>query len=99
MDYDPHQIDDQSMLIEPRPEPGQDGVHGLLQGRRMFIEPEGFSDVRARGGSEHRLRSGDIAQKWQPLGVGAMEGDPMSVPPKLANPLPKLDDDEILESE
>ncbi len=75
LDYDPFAIDSQNDLIEARSEPGQDGVHGLLQGRRMSIEPEGFSDTRARGGSEHRLRSGEKAQKWQPLGVGAMEGE------------------------
>jgi hypothetical protein len=39
----------------------------------MTIEPEGFSDTHARGGSEHRLRSGDLSKKWQPLGVGALE--------------------------
>ncbi len=39
----------------------------------MFIEPAGFAETRARGGVEHRLRSGEIAQKWQPLGVGAIE--------------------------
>ena len=39
----------------------------------MSIEPEGFGDTHARGGIEHRLRNGDIAQKWQPLGVGSVE--------------------------
>jgi hypothetical protein len=45
----------------------------LLEGDKMTIEPEGFSDTHSRGGSEHRLRSGEIAKKWQPLGVGALE--------------------------
>ena len=49
------------------------GVLGLLEGQRMTIEPEGFDDTHARGGAEHRLRAGDIAQKWQPLGVGSIE--------------------------
>ena len=75
-DYDPREIEEQEALIEPRPEPGQTGVLGLLQGERMFIEPEGFDEVHARGGSEHRLRSGELKQKWQPLGVGAMEHEP-----------------------
>jgi lysine 2,3-aminomutase len=74
-DYDPLEIREQEALVEPRPEPGQEGIHGLLQGQRMFIEPEGFAGVHARGGAEHRLRSGDIAGKWQPLGIGAMEGE------------------------
>ena len=74
-DYDPTEINTQEALIEPRPEPGQDGIYGLLEGRRMFIEPEGFADVHTRGGSEHRLRSGEVANKWQPLGIGAMEGE------------------------
>ena len=39
----------------------------------MYIAPEGFEDTRARGGAEHRLRSGEIAQKWNPLGVGTIE--------------------------
>ena len=74
LDYDPGAIKDQEALIEPRPEPGQEGIYGLLQGQRMVIEPEGFSNVHARGGGEHRLRSGEIAKKWQPLGIGAIEG-------------------------
>jgi len=85
LDYDPHAVDAQSALIAPRPEPGQEGIHGLLQGDRMYIEPEGFDTVRARGGSEHRLRSGEIAKKWQPLGVGALEGEKEEQPPKLTS--------------
>ena len=77
-DYDPDEIRTQEALIEPRPEPGQDGIYGLLEGRRMSIEPQGFADVHARGGAEHRLRSGDLSQKWQPLGIGALESDQLS---------------------
>lgn len=73
LDYDPTIIEQQESLIEPRPEPGQDGIHGLLRERRMFIAPSGFDDIRARGGAEHRLRSGDLSQKWNPMGVGAIE--------------------------
>ena len=76
--YDPQEISDQEALMEPRPEPGQEGVYALLQGKRMFIEPEGFSTVHARGGAEHRLRSGDLTKKWQPLGIGALEGKQIS---------------------
>ena len=73
--YDPQEVSDLESLIEPRPEPGQEGIHGLLQGRRMSIEPEGFSAIHARGGAEHRLRSGELNKKWQPLGIGALEGE------------------------
>jgi lysine 2,3-aminomutase len=73
-DYDPEAIHDQEALIEPRPEPGQEGIYALLEGEKMSIEPEGFDKVHSRGGGEHRLRSGEIAKKWQPLGIGAMEG-------------------------
>ncbi len=72
-DYDPHAIKAQEALIAPRPEPGQEGIMALLDGQKMFIEPQGFDEVRARGGAEHRLRSGEIKQKWQPLGVGSIE--------------------------
>jgi lysine 2,3-aminomutase len=41
----------------------------------MSIEPEGFDEIHARGGNEHRLRSGAVQKKWQPLGVGAIEID------------------------
>ncbi len=80
LDYDPDLIKHQESLIAPRPEPGQEGIHSLLEGRRMFIEPEGFSDVHARGGAEHRLRSGDLGHKWQPLGVGSIQPEPERLP-------------------
>ncbi|GAB4279758.1 MAG: KamA family radical SAM protein [Candidatus Promineifilaceae bacterium] len=73
LEYDPNDIKPQESLIEPRPEPGQEGVLALLEGKKMFIEPEGFEDIHARGGAEHRLRSGKLQKKWQPLGVGSVE--------------------------
>ncbi len=82
-DYDPREIEHLEAQVERRPEPGQEGILGLLQGQRMFIEPEGFEQIHARGGAEHRLRSGELAQKWQPLGVGAIEHGPPS-PPQLS---------------
>jgi hypothetical protein len=55
-----------------RPEPGQSGVLGLLEGERMWIEPKGFEDVHARGNTEaHRLQD---PSKWVPFGVGAIDG-------------------------
>ena len=56
----------------PRPEPGQSGVLGLLEGERLWIEPRGFDEIHARGNSEaHRLQD---PHKWVPYGVGAIEG-------------------------
>jgi lysine 2,3-aminomutase len=64
-----------------RPEPGQSGVHGLLQGDRMWIEPEGFEQVHARGNLEaHRLQQ---PGKWTPYGVGAIEGEKRSTLPVI----------------
>lgn len=74
-DYDPDEIKVQEARIEPRPEPGQEGIYGLLEGQRMTIEPQGFSEVHSRGGAEHRLRSGEVSRKWQPLGIGALEAE------------------------
>src|SRR5438128_4390980 len=55
-----------------RPEPGQSGVLGLLEGERMWIEPKGFSEIHTRGATEtHRLQD---PAKWVPFGVGAIEG-------------------------
>jgi lysine 2,3-aminomutase len=57
-------------LGEKRPEPGQGGVHALLDGDQMFIKPEGFDVVHDRQGMQHRLKD---AAKWKPLGIGAGE--------------------------
>jgi lysine 2,3-aminomutase len=56
-----------------RPEPGQAGVHGLLQGEEMFIKPEGFDEIHDRSGIQHRLKD---EKKWIPLGIGAGEETP-----------------------
>ena len=53
---------------EKRPEPGQTGIHGLLEGDQMFIKPEGFDETHDRHGIQHRLKDD---KKWQPLGIGA----------------------------
>ncbi|HSF82725.1 MAG TPA: lysine 2,3-aminomutase [Anaerolineales bacterium] len=55
---------------EKRPEQGQAGVSGLLEGEQMFIKPEGFDDLHDRGGIQHRLKD---ARKWIPLGIGPGE--------------------------
>lgn len=55
-----------------RPEPGQSGVFGLLEGDQMFIKPEGFDQLHDRGGLQHRLKDD---KKWLPLGIGSGERD------------------------
>ncbi|GAB4525603.1 MAG: KamA family radical SAM protein [Anaerolineales bacterium] len=64
-DYTPEKA--ARFLGEPRPEPGQAGVLGLLEGQDMFIKPEGFDQLHERGGIQHRLKS---EEKWKPLGIG-----------------------------
>jgi lysine 2,3-aminomutase len=54
-----------------RPEPGQTGVLGLLDGEQLFIKPEGFDEMHDRSGIQHRLKD---PKKWKPLGIGP--GDP-----------------------
>jgi lysine 2,3-aminomutase len=55
-----------------RPEPGQSGVSGLLDGENFFIKPEGFDSIHERGGFQHRLKDD---RKWVPLGIGTGEED------------------------
>jgi lysine 2,3-aminomutase len=56
-----------------RPEPGQTGITGLLDGEQMFIKPEGFDHIHERDGVQHRLKD---ARKWIPLGIGPGEAPP-----------------------
>ncbi len=51
-----------------RLEPGQNGITGMLDGKQMFIKPEGFDDLHNRGSGMHRLRAD--SHKWDPLGIG-----------------------------
>ena len=59
-------------LGEKRPEPGQGGIHALLDGEQMFIKPEGFDEMHDRHGMQHRLKD---EAKWKPLGIGAGDAD------------------------
>lgn len=59
--------EDSASFDQKRPEPGQEGLTALLDGDQMFIKPEGFDQLRERGGLQHRLREGG---KWLPLGIG-----------------------------
>jgi lysine-2,3-aminomutase-like protein len=72
LQYQPHDKATCASCQAPRPEPGQSGIHGLLQGDRMWIEPRGFEEIHTRGSQDqHRLKD---AAKWVPYGVGAIEG-------------------------
>jgi len=55
-----------------RPEPGQSGLTGLLDGEEMFVKPQGFDEVHDRGGTQHRLKD---ESKWKPLGIGSGDND------------------------
>lgn len=71
-EYDPHDKAACTYCANPRPEPGQSGVLGLLEGERMWIEPKGFTEIHTRGNeAAHRLQD---PSKWVPFGVGAIEG-------------------------
>jgi lysine 2,3-aminomutase len=72
LDYQPHDRGTCAYCRSERSEAGQSGVHGLLQGDAMWIEPAGFREIHARGNLEsHRLQS---PERWVPYGVGAIEG-------------------------
>ena len=68
IEYTPHDAKTCPYCRSKRPEPGQEGLTGLLDGEGMFIKPMGFDEIHARGGGLHRLRNDPT--KWQPLGIG-----------------------------
>ncbi len=71
-EYKPHDTANCQYCANPRPEPGQEGITGLLDGKKMWIEPAGFALAHERGNTEaHRLSD---PSKWVPYGVGAIEG-------------------------
>ena len=55
-----------------RPEPGQSGILGLLEGEDLTIKPEGFEEIHERLGIQHRLKD---ERKWIPLGIGPGKKD------------------------
>jgi lysine 2,3-aminomutase len=81
VDYVPHDRRACSYCRNQRSEPGQSGVHGLLQGDAMWIEPTGHAEIHTRGNTEaHRLQS---PEKWVPYGVGPVEGQVAPAQAKL----------------
>ena len=47
--YTPHDRATCRWCQNPRPEPGQEGITALLDGKKMWIEPAGFVETHARG--------------------------------------------------
>jgi lysine 2,3-aminomutase len=81
LEYKSHDKANCQACQNARPEPGQSGVLGLLEGERMWIEPTNFAEVHARGNDQpHRLQRPD---KWTPYGVGAIEGKARQTLPVL----------------
>jgi lysine 2,3-aminomutase len=72
LEYKTHDPRACSYCQNKRPEPGQTGLTGLLDGEQMFIKPAAFDEVHDRGGVQHRLKDG---RKWVPLGIGPGEAD------------------------
>jgi len=68
LDYQPHDPEACLFCRLQRPEAGQSGVFGLLDGQQMDIRPQGFDRLHTRGGGAHRLRNDE--NKWKPLGIG-----------------------------
>jgi lysine 2,3-aminomutase len=72
-DYKAHDPKTCKYCQNKRPEPGQAGLTGLLDGEEMFIKPLGFDEIHDRHGMQHRLKD---EKKWQPLGIGSGESTP-----------------------
>ena len=68
LDYQPHDPASCPYCRNQRPESGQSGVFGLLDGQYLEIKPQGFDRLHMRGGDVHRLRQD--SGKWKPLGIG-----------------------------
>ena len=69
-EYKPHDPKTCKACQNKRPEVGQTGLTGLLDGDQMFIKPENFDHLHERDGIQHRLKD---ANKWKPLGIGSSE--------------------------
>ena len=50
--YQPHDSTTCVFCKDKRPEPGQTGVFGLLEGERLLIKPDGFDAVHSREDAE-----------------------------------------------
>ncbi len=68
LEYTPIQTSLVAPFKDETLEPGQSGVFGLLEGKDMFLKPEGFDQLHQRGTGIHRLR--EDSEKWVPRGIG-----------------------------
>jgi lysine 2,3-aminomutase len=68
LEYKAHDPKTCAACQNKRPEVGQVGLTGLLDGEQMFIKPEGFDHLHNRNGIQHRLK---LDSKWKPLGIGS----------------------------
>ncbi|NPV87447.1 MAG: lysine 2,3-aminomutase [Anaerolineae bacterium] len=59
LDYQAHDPSRCTYCRSKRPEAGQTGISGLLQGESKTIKPEHFDLLHSRGGAAHRLRPGE----------------------------------------
>jgi lysine 2,3-aminomutase len=66
-DYDPGGIQAWETKVEKRPEPGQEGILALLEGKQLDIKPEGFDLIHQRDGLQHRLNQDE--SKWTPYHI------------------------------
>jgi lysine 2,3-aminomutase len=71
LEYKAHDPSTCSYCQNKRPEPGQTGLTGLMDGESMFIKPGGFDEIHDRHGIQHRLKD---EHKWKPLGIGDGSG-------------------------
>ena len=69
-DYQPHDQANCQYCQNPRPEPGQEGISGLLDGKRMWIEPAGFA-----AGPRPRRRGDAPPQGPGQVGAAGRRGD------------------------
>ena len=54
-DYDPEAIKAWEAKVERRPEPNQEGILALLEGKQLDLKPEGFDQTHRRNGIQYRL--------------------------------------------
>lgn len=74
--YTSHETDSCVQCQARNPVPGQEGVHGLLEGQALFIKPDGFDALHERESRAHRLRLDP--SMWTPRGIGGQIGTPIA---------------------
>ena len=79
LQYEQHDKSTCASCQQPRPEPGQGGIHGLLQGDRWIERAVEGSTV----GAPRSSIGSRTSAKWVPYGVGAIEGQAIQAPRRL----------------